>query len=143
MIIKNKHSVGLMWWFLAREVLLLRGKINRQTGFVVDDKVVMPDLYFYRDPQEQEKEEPTEPEQKEWTAPQIEGGPEYVGPTEPVKLDFDVPHITDWAAASEWNPAPAPAQEAATTATAPPSSQPQQQETKDDEWGASTGTGGW
>ena len=129
-----------MWWFLAREVLLLRGKINRQTGFVVDDKVVMPDLYFYRDPQEQEKEEPTEPEQKEvWAAPQIEGGPEFAGPTEPVKLDFDVPHIQDWAAASEWNPTPA--QEAAPAATAPPPAQPQQQEQKTDDWG--TTDSGW
>lgn len=44
-----------MWWLLAREVLILRGKITRQMGFVLDDKVIMPDLYFYRDP-EQEKE---------------------------------------------------------------------------------------
>lgn len=49
-----------MWWFLAREVLKLRGKINRQLGFVLDDKIIMPDLYFYRDPQEQEKDEEVE-----------------------------------------------------------------------------------
>lgn len=49
-----------MWWLLAREVLQLRGKINRQIGFVLEDKFIMPDLYFYRDPQEQEKEDQVE-----------------------------------------------------------------------------------
>ncbi|XP_055845508.1 40S ribosomal protein SA [Episyrphus balteatus] len=49
---KSPHSIGLMWWFLAREVLRLRGTISRQSewGVVVD-------LFFYRDPEETEKEE--------------------------------------------------------------------------------------
>jgi len=54
---KGPRSIGLMWWFLAREVLKIRGKINQTTGFVVEDKQIMPDLYFYRDPEEAEKEE--------------------------------------------------------------------------------------
>lgn len=29
-------------------------------GFILDDKTIMPDLYFYRDPQDQEKEEQIE-----------------------------------------------------------------------------------
>jgi len=49
---KSPHSIGLMWWFLAREVLRLRGSISRE--FAWD---VMPDLFFYRDPEELEKEE--------------------------------------------------------------------------------------
>lgn len=36
-----------MWWFLTREVLRLRGEINRQAPWEV-----MVDLYFYRDPEE-------------------------------------------------------------------------------------------
>ena len=36
-----------MWWFLTREVLRLRGSINRQTPWDV-----MADLFFYRDPEE-------------------------------------------------------------------------------------------
>jgi small subunit ribosomal protein SAe len=54
---KGKQSIGLIWWFLAREVLIIKGKINRGTGFMIEDKEVMPDLYFYRDPEDVEKEE--------------------------------------------------------------------------------------
>merc|ERR1712243_302936 len=49
---KSANSIGLMWWFLAREVLRLRGSISRELQWDV-----MPDLFFYRDPEEAEKEE--------------------------------------------------------------------------------------
>jgi len=49
---KSASSIGLMWWFLAREVLRLRGSISRDLQWEV-----MPDLFFYRDPEEAEKEE--------------------------------------------------------------------------------------
>lgn len=39
--------MGLMWWMLAREVLRMRGTISREHPWEV-----MPDLYFYRDPEE-------------------------------------------------------------------------------------------
>ena len=41
-----------MWWFMAREVLRLRGSISRELSWDV-----MPDLFCYRDPEEAEKEE--------------------------------------------------------------------------------------
>jgi len=41
-----------MWWFLTREVLRLRGEINRQAPWDV-----MVDLFFYRDPEETEKQD--------------------------------------------------------------------------------------
>ena len=44
---KGAHAVGLMWWLLAREVLRMRGSISRLLPWEV-----MPDLYFYRDPEE-------------------------------------------------------------------------------------------
>lgn len=54
---KAPHSIGLMWWLLAREVLRLRGSIPRDTKW---DVVV--DLFFYRDPEEAEKEEQAQKE---------------------------------------------------------------------------------
>jgi len=64
---KSLHSIGLMWWLLAREVLRLRGTIARETKW---DVVV--DLFFYRDPEEAEKEEQAQkeiaPPPKEFTS---------------------------------------------------------------------------
>jgi len=51
---KSKQSIGLMWWLLCREVLFLRNSTttNRVSGWDV-----MVDLFFYRDPEEQERDE--------------------------------------------------------------------------------------
>jgi len=49
---KSTHSIGLMWWLLSREVLRLRNSISRK-----EDWMVVVDLFFYRDPEETEKEE--------------------------------------------------------------------------------------
>lgn len=49
---KGKHSVGLIWWLLSREVLRLRGTLSREQPWDV-----MPDLYFYRDPEEVQNDE--------------------------------------------------------------------------------------
>ncbi|XP_029996133.1 small ribosomal subunit protein uS2 [Sphaeramia orbicularis] len=81
---KGHHSVGLMWWMLAREVLRMRGTISREHPWEV-----MPDLYFYRDPEEIEKEEQAAAEkagakedfQGEWSAPAAE---------------FAQPEVADW-----------------------------------------------
>lgn len=59
---KAHHSIGLMWWLLAREVLRLKGVIKRDAKW---DVVV--DLFFYRDPEEAEKEE----QQKEIAPPPV------------------------------------------------------------------------
>lgn len=46
------QSIGLLWWMLAREVLRFRGSVSRTS-----DWSVMCDLYFYRDPEDVEKDE--------------------------------------------------------------------------------------
>jgi small subunit ribosomal protein SAe len=46
---KGKLSIGLLYWLLAREVLRMRGTIDR------DSWEIPVDLFFYRDPEELEK----------------------------------------------------------------------------------------
>lgn len=41
---KLKHSVALLWWVLAHEILYLRGQIPRTSRFEV-----IGDIFFYRD----------------------------------------------------------------------------------------------
>jgi len=48
---KGRHSTGLLWWLLAREVLRLRGTVPRTS----DGWNVMVDMFFYRDPEEVDK----------------------------------------------------------------------------------------
>jgi len=67
---KGHQSIGLMWWMLAREVLLMKGLTSREMSlgkpiFVLEGKEIMADLYFYRDPEEAEKEEQAEKQPKE------------------------------------------------------------------------------
>ncbi|VDB92180.1 unnamed protein product [Peniophora sp. CBMAI 1063] len=57
---KARHSIGLIWWLLAREVLRLRGTIPRTP----DGWNVMVDMFFYRDPEEVEKQQQEEAEAK-------------------------------------------------------------------------------
>ena len=48
---KGKHSIGLLYWMLAREVLRLRSTIPRTQPWDV-----MVDLFFYRAPEEVEQQ---------------------------------------------------------------------------------------
>jgi len=53
---RGQNSIGLMLWFLAREVLRMRGTLSRGEPWDV-----MCDLFFYRDQEEATKEEAVAP----------------------------------------------------------------------------------
>jgi small subunit ribosomal protein SAe len=85
---KGVHSIGLMWWMLAREVLRLRGTISREVPWDV-----MVDLYFYRDPEEAEKDEQAAIEAKAAKEEQF-AAPDW-GPEAPPQQT--APTKEDWA----------------------------------------------
>jgi len=82
---KGAQSIGLMWWMLAREVLRLRGTISRDHIWEI-----MPDLYFYRDPEEVEKEEKEALERAKEEAPAAQPDWHDAGLVGP-------PDVSDWA----------------------------------------------
>jgi small subunit ribosomal protein SAe len=48
---KGRHSIGLLWYLLAREVLRIRGTVSREEPWNV-----MVDMFFYRNAAEEEEE---------------------------------------------------------------------------------------
>lgn len=78
---KNKHSLGLMYWLLAREVLRMRGAISRTEKWNV-----MVDLFMHREAEaDTDKTATTEVEAEETAAT---GGEEFGGGK-----------VTEWGAA--------------------------------------------
>jgi small subunit ribosomal protein SAe len=104
---KSRHSVGLVWWLLAREVLRLRSTIpNREATWDV-----MVDMYFYRDPEEQEKDNQEEAVEDRKAVTTGAGEDEFA--TGAGEWDADVSAVTgipavatagagDWDAAGDW-----------------------------------------
>ncbi|XP_023022576.1 stubarista 40S ribosomal protein SA [Leptinotarsa decemlineata] len=86
---KSPHSIGLLWWLLAREVLRLRGTIQRDTKWEV-----VVDLFFYREPEEAEKEEQAA---KEAVAAVVKPT-EIAAPLDPPDIDWNTNETADWAA---------------------------------------------
>ncbi|KAI9477835.1 MAG: ribosomal protein S2, flavodoxin-like domain-containing protein, partial [Benjaminiella poitrasii] len=109
---KAKHAIGLIYWLLARAVLRLRGTLDYTTPWEV-----MVDMFFYRDPEEIEKENAeaefaegdftaqAEAATGEWA---VEGDAEGVAGIA-AAADWSAAQPTDWAeeadapAASSWD----------------------------------------
>jgi small subunit ribosomal protein SAe len=98
---KGKHAIGLMWWLLAREVLYLRNTPGMIRGQPWD---VMVDLFLYRAPEEQEKDEAAQAVEE----PAFQRGGEWAQPATGEQWDQQ----QDWGSQpSEWGstePAAAP-----------------------------------
>jgi len=157
---KGVQSIGTLWWMMAREVLYLRGIISRKTPWDV-----MPDLYFYRDPEDIEKEEqaaaaaaaqPEETYTTDWNAGTVAPAVAQV-----TSDDWDTTTtavappaaVQDWGseivqpteASKDWSAEPMPteakAEDWGTTAAADWGAQPTGTAA---DWGASTGdAAGW
>lgn len=143
---KGAQSIGLMWWLMAREVLRLRGTISREHPWDV-----MVDLYFYRDPEEAEKEEQAARERdqvKEEAAPTQEPWTGGVPADQPLTTE-----VSDWASesinvtsvpiqsfgggtTSDWSATDANDWSAQPAAAAPPPPPPPARQ-PGDEWGGS------
>jgi len=136
---KGVQSIGTMWWMLAREVLYLRGIISRKTPWDV-----MPDLYFFREPEDIEKEEQA--------ALQAAAKPEETYPTDwnagaaaPV-AEYQAPAAVDWdakadAGAADWSAEVTPAPDASKDWGA--EAMPAQPQAKLEDWGAPVPAADW
>jgi len=140
---KSKHSIGLMWWFLAREVLRLRGTIPQ-----TQDWEVMCDLYFYRDQEEIEKDEQNAAEKEQ--AKEIEPieaapqAPDWTGEGELTSGDWAAEGVPNADALPVVDGAAPPAQvDDWSAAPAPPTDAQQGGEWKagGDDWGGATNAG--
>merc|ERR1712071_164339 len=129
---KSPQSIGLMWWMLAREVLRLRGSISRDMPWEV-----MPDLFFYRDPEEIEKEERERAEAAP-RARNVAKSADFVAPDKAEDWGADAA-VTDWAADGQ----PAAAAPAAIAAPVAAAAAPAPAFQVTEDWAAQTETSDW
>jgi len=117
--IKSIHSVGLMWWLLAREVRRMRGDTPRTLEWDV-----MPDLYFFREETKEEEETPDVPD------------------VQPTQETYNAAPAADAFAAATADVTAEPNTMIAPASTFPPKEEWAPEATAGADWGAET-TGDW
>jgi len=159
---KGVQSIGTMWWMLAREVLYLRGIISRKTPWDV-----MPDLYFFREPEDIEKEEqaaalaaakPEETYPTDWNSGAVAPVTDYQAPAGGADWDAKPTDAAtaDWGAEitpapdanKDWGAEPMPAatpkaDEWGAASVTPSADWGAQPTGNTNDWGASDATTGW
>jgi small subunit ribosomal protein SAe len=85
---RSKKAIGLMWWLLSREVLRLKRVLDRDQPWGV-----MIDMFIYRDPEEQERDEKAALAEKEAQAAHAQAENENNDNVEQQWVD---PNITNW-----------------------------------------------
>jgi len=97
---RGTSSIGLMLWFLSREVLRIRGSLVRSETWDV-----MPDLFFYRDQEEAAKEEPqaTAEVHEQYDATQNQPDSGEWATEAPTNIGAGVQLATGFQQADEWN----------------------------------------
>ncbi|MQL81567.1 hypothetical protein Taro_014027 [Colocasia esculenta] len=119
---KGKHSIGCLFWLLARMVLQMRGTIP--PGRKWD---VMVDLFFHREPEETKEQEE---EEVAIAPPEYGAVPEYAAGQLGLSSDWTqgqwtgevpaaTPAVQPVAGAADWTAAPAPAADGWDSAAAP------------------------
>merc|ERR1712130_558976 len=98
---RSPQAIGLIYWVLTREVMHLKGKLNRE-----EEWSVMPDLFFYRNQEEIKKQEEADQKaQHESGPPLVEEAVNAEEGYEIVNDDFQKPaaETENWAENADWS----------------------------------------